>query len=347
VPVVMTDLDQERVGKGLEYVRADLEGQVAKGRLSRDKANRLTALITGSTDKAAFADADFVIEGVFENLEVKKRVFAEVEAIVSDTCVLATNTSSLSVTAMAADLAHPERVVGFHFFNPVAVMPLLEIARGERTDDAALATAFVVGKALKKTCVLVTDAPAFVVNRLLNRYMGEIVRSIDEGTPFDVADEAMNRLGLPMSPLALIDLVGPAVAFHVAETMHAAFPERFYVSENMGRAVAAGKRAFRTTGADGSSALDPEVTALFTQGDSPLSADEVHDRAVDALSDEVRRMLDDGVVAEVQDIDLCMIMGAGWPFWLGGISPYLDRCGSAERVTGRRFLAPGVASVPG
>jgi 3-hydroxyacyl-CoA dehydrogenase len=157
----------------------------------------------------------------------------------------------------------------------------------------------------------------------------------------------MNQLGLPMSPLALIDLVGPAVAFHVAETMHAAFPERFYVSENMGRAVAAGKRAFQTTGEDGSSTLDPKVTALFTQGDSPLTADQVHDRAVDALSDEIRRMLDDGVVAEVQDIDLCMIMGAGWPFWLGGISPYLDRCGSAERVTGRRFLAQGVASVPG
>jgi 3-hydroxyacyl-CoA dehydrogenase len=161
-----------------------------------------------------------------------------------------------------------------------------------------------------------------------------------------VADAAMNRLGLPMSPLALIDLVGPAVAYHVAETMHGAFPERFYVSPNMGRAVAAGKKAFRTTAGDSTSVLDPEVVALFEQGDAPLTADQVHDRAVDALSDEIRRMLDDGVVAEVQDIDLCMIMGAGWPFWLGGISPYLDRCGSAERVTGRRFLAPGVASVP-
>jgi 3-hydroxyacyl-CoA dehydrogenase len=335
VPVVMTDLDEERVQKGLDYVRNDLEGQVAKGRLSRDKANRLSALVTGSTDKAAFADADFVIEAVFENLPVKKTVFAEVEAIVSETCILATNTSSLSVTDMAADLQHPERVVGFHFFNPVAVMPLLEIARAEQTDDATLATAFAVGRSLKKTCVLVKDAPAFVVNRLLTRYMGEVIRAVDEGTPVEVADRASDPLGLPMSPFALMTLVGPAVAFHVSETMHAAYPDRFHVSENMRRMVEAG-----------TSLADPEAAAMLVQGDTVLTEDEVLTRATDALADEVRRMLDEGVVAEAQDIDLCMIMGAGWPFWLGGIVPYLDRSGAAERVTGARFLAAGVASLP-
>ncbi len=136
VPIVMTDLDAERVEKGLEYVREELATMVAKRRLTQDKANRLSALVTGDVSKAGFADADFVIEAVFENLEVKRQVFAEVEAVVSDTCILATNTSSLSVTDMSAGLAHPERVVGFHFFNPVAVMPLLEIARAEQTDDA-------------------------------------------------------------------------------------------------------------------------------------------------------------------------------------------------------------------
>ena len=120
--------------------------------MNPDRANRLKALVTGTTDKEDFADADFVIEAVFEDLKVKQQVFAEVEPVVSDTCVLATNTSSLSVTEMATELAHPERVVGFHFFNPVAVMPLLEVVRAERTDDATLATAFAVGKALKKTC---------------------------------------------------------------------------------------------------------------------------------------------------------------------------------------------------
>lgn len=335
VPVVMTDLDAERVEKGLEYVRDDVAGQVAKGRMTQDKANRLTALVTGSTDKAAFADADFVIEAVFEDLPVKKQVFAEVEAVVSATCILATNTSSLSVTEMAADLAHPERVVGFHFFNPVALMPLLEIARAEQTDDATLATAFAVGRSLKKTCVLVKDAPAFVVNRLLTRYMGEVIRAVDEGTPLDVADRAGNPLGLPMSPFNLMALVGPAVAFHVSETMHAAYPDRFYVSENMRRIVESGR-----------SVVDPELASFLVQGDTVLTEEQVLARAADALADEARRMLDEGVVAEAQDIDLCMIMGAGWPFWLGGITPYLDRCGASERTGAGRFLARGVASVP-
>ena len=346
VPIVMTDLSADRVEKGLEYVRTDLAGQVAKGRLTQDKANRLSALVTGSTSKEAFSDADFVIEAVFENLDVKKQVFAEVEAVVSDTCVLATNTSSLSVTEMASGLAHPERVVGFHFFNPVALMPLLEIARAEQTDDATVATAFAVGKALKKSCVLVKDAPAFVVNRLLTRFMGEVTKAVDEGTDFAVADQALDPLGLPISPFVLMQLVGPAVAFHVSETLHDAYPDRFYVSENLRALVAAGKPAVWVTDSDGAQIVDPEVAALFVQGDAPLTADEVLERVVDAMADEARRMLDEGVVAEPQDIDLCMILGAGYPFALGGITPFLDRCGAAERVTGRRFLPAGVASLP-
>jgi 3-hydroxyacyl-CoA dehydrogenase/enoyl-CoA hydratase/carnithine racemase len=346
VPVVMTDLDADRVEKGLAWIREDTEKQVARGRMTQDKANRLIGLVSGSTDKSAFADADFVIEAVFENLAVKKQVFAEVEAVVSESCILATNTSSLSVSDMAADLKHPERVVGFHFFNPVALMPLLEIARAEHTDDAAVATAFAVGKKLKKSCVLVKDAPAFVANRLVTRFMGEITRAVDEGTPFDVADRATDALGLPMRPFTLMGLVGPAVAFHTAETLHEAFPDRFYVSENMRAMVEAGRPTFWIKEADGAEVLDPEVAALTKQGNLVLTEDEVRTRALDALADEVRRMLDDGVVAEAQDIDLCMILGMGWPFWLGGATPYLDRTGTSERVTGRRFLPRGVASLP-
>ena len=134
---------------------------------------------------------------------------------------------------MAADLAHPERVVGFHFFNPVAVLPLLEVVRGEQTNDATLATALFVAKELKKNAVLVKDAPAFVVNRLLTRLMGEVTKAVDEGTPIEVADTALRPLGLPMTPFALLQLVGPAVALHVAETLHAAFGDRFAVSPNL------------------------------------------------------------------------------------------------------------------
>ncbi|MGP3986867.1 3-hydroxyacyl-CoA dehydrogenase NAD-binding domain-containing protein [Streptomyces sp. 3N207] len=344
VPVVLTDIDQERVDKGVAYCHEEIDKLLLKGRVNQDKANRLKALVTGSLDKAAaFADADFVIEAVFEEMGVKQQVFAEVEAAVPEHAILATNTSSLSVSEMASQLKHPERVVGFHFFNPVAILPLLEIVRGEKTDDAALATAFGVAKKLKKSAVLVKDAPAFVVNRVLTRFLGEVLRSIDEGTPVEVADRALAPLGLPMSPIQLLELVGPAVAHHVAGTLHDAFPDRFAVSENLGRVVEAGKRNLYVPGTQ---ELDPEVASLFQVGDVSLTEEQVRERALNAIAEEVRLMLDEGVVAEAQDIDLCLITGAGWPFHLGGVTPYLDREGVSERVAGRRFLAPGLASVP-
>ncbi|WP_217198003.1 3-hydroxyacyl-CoA dehydrogenase NAD-binding domain-containing protein [Streptomyces buecherae] len=346
VPVVLTDIDQERVDKGVAYVHGEIDKLLLKGRVNQDQANRLKGQVTGSLDKAAaFGDADFVIEAVFEEMGVKQKVFAEVEAVVPAHAILATNTSSLSVSEMASQLSHPERVVGFHFFNPVAILPLLEIVRGERTDDASLATAFAVAKSLKKTAVLVKDAPAFVVNRILTRFMGEIQNVIDEGTPVATAERAIEPLGLPMSPLVLLELVGPAIGLHVSETLNRAFPDRFTVSPNLKAVVEAGKRGFYVHDS-GKPELDPEVLALLKQGDSVLSEEQVRERVLDAVAQEIDLMLKEGVVAEAQDIDLCLITGAGWPFHLGGITPYLDRAGVSERVAGKRFLAPGLASVP-
>jgi 3-hydroxyacyl-CoA dehydrogenase/enoyl-CoA hydratase/carnithine racemase len=333
VPVVLTDLDQPRVDKGVSYVHNEIDKLVAKQRLDEGKAAKLHGLVSGSVDKSIFADASLVIEAVFEELAVKKQVWAELEKIVSAECVLATNTSSLSVTAMAADLAHPERVVGMHFFNPVTVMPLVEIVRAERTDEAALATAFATGKGLRKSCVLVKDAPAFVVNRVLTRFLGEIFAAIEAGTPPEVADAALDPLGLPMRPLALLELVGPAVAYHVGAILHAAFPDRFAASKNLRRIAGSGQPLL----VDG--AINQQVVSLIEVGQEPLTGDQVRDNALAALAQEIRLMLDEGVVAEPQDIDLCMILGAGWPFHLGGITPYLDRAGVSERVTGRRFRA--------
>ncbi|MBC9005004.1 3-hydroxyacyl-CoA dehydrogenase NAD-binding domain-containing protein [Micromonospora aurantiaca (nom. illeg.)] len=339
VPVVMTDLDQSRVDKGVGYVHTQIEKAVSKGRMDKGTAAKLYGLVSGSVDKSVFADADFVIEAVFEDLGVKKQVWAELEKIVKPEAVLATNTSSLSITEMAAELEHPERVVGFHFFNPVAVLPLLEIVRGERTDDATLATAFAVGKQLRKSSVLVKDAPAFVVNRLLTRFLGTVFAAVDQGTPLDVANSALDPLGLPMRPLALLQLVGPAVAYHVGGTLHEAFPDRFGVSENLKRIADSGQPIVVDD------QINDEVAKLLVVGDEPLTAEQVRQNALDALAQEIRLMLDEGVVAEAQDIDLCMILGAGWPFHLGGVTPYLDRTGTSERVTGKRFLPHGVASL--
>ncbi|WP_051815787.1 3-hydroxyacyl-CoA dehydrogenase NAD-binding domain-containing protein, partial [Glycomyces tenuis] len=193
VPVVMTDLDAERAERGLEYVRGEIDKLEAKGRASRLKAAKLRSLVSASADKGVYADCDLVIEAVFEELKVKQAVFAEVEQVVSEECLLVTNTSGLSVTAMASKLARPERLVGMHFFNPVAVMPLVEVIATSSTDEETLATAYAVAKQLKKTAVGSADRPAFIVNRLLGRMLAEVTGAVDEGTPVEVADVALDR----------------------------------------------------------------------------------------------------------------------------------------------------------
>ncbi len=346
VPVVMTDLDQDRVDKGVAYVHGEIGKLLAKGRISRDKANFLTALVTGSTSKEGFADADFVIEAVFEEMSVKQQVFAECEAVVSPECVLATNTSSLSITEMASALAHPERVVGFHFFNPVAVMPLLEIIPGEATDAAALATAFATGRTLGKTTILVKDSASFITNRLLGRFMGEYSRIVDAGTPVEVADQAVAGLA-PMPPFVLMGLVGPTIALHNSQTLHRAFGDRFYVSPNLQRMVEAKKAGYYLWDT-GLPVPDPEVVAMQIVPEHPvvLTVPEVRERILGVIAEEVRLMLDEGVAQAAQDIDLAMITGAGFQFWNGGVTPLLDREGISEKYAGGRFHPAGVASVP-
>jgi 3-hydroxyacyl-CoA dehydrogenase len=203
-----------------------------------------------------------------------------------------------------------------------------------------------VGKQLGKTTILVKDSASFVANRLLGRFMGEISKVVDEGTPIDVADGAVGGLA-PMPPFVLLALVGPAIALHNSETLHGAFGDRFYVSENLRKIVAAKKSAIYVWDS-GKPEVDPEIAEFFEVADPPtvLTADEVRERVLSALADEARRILDEGVVAAPEDIDLAMITGAGFQFWNGGITPLLDRTGYAEKVTGKRFLAPGVASVP-
>lgn len=337
VPVVMTDIDQARVDKGVGYVHAEVDKLAAKGRISHDAANRTKGLVSGSVSKDEFADADFVIEAVFEELSVKKKVLAEVEAVVKPECILATNTSSLSVTAMAADLAHPERVIGFHFFNPVAVMPLVEIVRVPQTDEAVLATAFVLAKGLKKTGVLVKDAAAFVVNRVLLRLMGEVTAAFDEGTPADVADTALAPMGLPMTPFTLASMVGLPVAQHVAESLRAAFGDRFHVSANQQALIDSGITGLWAPTDDGGHEVPATTQALLHFEGTPSSAEEVLIRCQDALAEEIGLLLEEGVVAGPEDVDLCMILGAGWPMHLGGITPYLDRVGASQRVNGKPF----------
>ena len=345
-PVVMTDIDQERADKGVAWVKNELAKLVEKKRMSPESAGRLSLLISGSSDQQVFAGCDFVIEAIFEELSLKQELFKKLEKIVGPECVLATNTSSLSVEAMSQGLEHPERVVGFHFFNPVAIMPLLEVARTSKTDDATTATAVNIGKELKKTMIICKDAPGFVVNRLLTRFMGEITDAVDEGTDPSVADNAMRSIGFPMSPFELLGLVGPGVALHVSETLNVNLGPRYRISPTMQAMVKEGVKTFYIKGEDGKFSVNPAALALVHKGTTPSTAEEVRLRALKALAEEARMMLDEGVVSTPAEIDLCMLMGAGWPMHLGGILPFLDREGISDSVCGQRFHAPGIASLP-
>jgi 3-hydroxyacyl-CoA dehydrogenase/enoyl-CoA hydratase/carnithine racemase len=348
VPVLITDLDQARVEKGLAYIHDEIGQLEAKGRLDGDSANKLRALVTGTTDKSLYADCDFVIEAVFEEVGVKQQVFGEIEKIVAEDAILATNTSSLSVEEIGAKLEHPERLVGFHFFNPVAVMPLIEVVRTPQTTDAALSTAFVVARGLGKNAVLTADAPGFVVNRLLAKVMGEAARAVYEGTPLLTVEKAFAPIGLPMTPFQLIDLVGWKVAAHVQDTMARALPDRFFASENFHRLAELPEVVEKDKSGKVTGWTKPAEKVLKgAVGSDPATEDEILRRVQDGLAQEIRIMLDEGVVPAVEDIDLCLILGAGWPFIDGGASPYLDREGASERVFGDTFHHPPIRGIAG
>jgi 3-hydroxyacyl-CoA dehydrogenase/enoyl-CoA hydratase/carnithine racemase len=317
VPVVLRDLTQEQVDDAIAWIADELRDLVKRGRLAEGKARFLGSLVTGGTEWDVFAGCDLVLEAVFEEMAIKKEVLAELERVVSPECVLATNTSSLSVTEMGSDLEHPERVVGMHFFNPVAVLPLVELARTPRTDDTSLATIWAVTKKLRKTGVLVRDAPAFVVNRLLGRQGSVITQALDHGNTVEETDEAVLRMGLPMAPSVLLQLVGPKVANHVRHTLHDTWPDRFPLSKTLESLAAGGD--------------------VVVVEHAPRRVDELHTAVLEALADESRHILEEGVVAEAADIDTCLILGAGFPFWLGGITKHLDQTGVSERVLGRQL----------
>ena len=340
VPVILRDLDEERVAAGRASIASQVEQLRSKGRLSEADAERLVAACTVTTELQALAGADLIIEAVTEVLSVKQRVFAELEPLVGPDTIFATNTSALSVTQMGAHLQDPSRVVGLHFFNPVAAMPLVEVVRTEATAEPVLATAFALAQALGKTAVGVADRPGFVVNRLLLRMLGDVAATVEQGTPVEVADRALDPVGLPMRPFRLLDLVGVAVALHVLETLHSELGERFPLSPGLVALRDAGARLSTKDGA-----VDPAIQSAFQRGSEPLDESGVRSQVLEGLAEELGLMLEEGVVADVSAIDLCMILGAGWPIANGGLAPLLDREGISERVLGRRLLPDGLANV--
>lgn len=320
VPILIRDVKPEIMDEALADIRAEIDLQVAKGRYDEGKGRFLASLVSGSTGYDDFADCDLVLEAVFEEIEVKKQVFAELEEVVRDECILATNTSALSITDMASDLRRSERVAGMHFFNPVALMPLLEVVRATETDEVALATVWNVGEKLGKRPIPVSDAPGFVVNRVLTRMTRVIMDAVEHGTPVEEVDEAVMSLGMPMAPSVLLQMVGPRVANHVLERMNDAFPDRFPLSPALASIANGG---------------DPVVVE-----NAPRSREQIVEDILESVAAEIHLLLEEGVVAEAADVDTGLLLGAGWPFFLGGITKHLDQIGMSERLFGHTFSDP-------
>ncbi len=330
VPVIMRDLDDERAQRGLAFVQSEVDKQRERGRLSDSAANRIMSLVSVTTDIEELAQADFIIEAVFEEMDVKKKVLGEIAPLVDEETIFATNTSALSVTEMGADLPNPERMVGLHFFNPVAHMPLVEVVRTPKTDDTTYATAFAVAKGCRKTAVAVADKPGFIVNRLLVRLLGEVLGSLEDGTTIADADAALRPLGLPMGPFQLLQLVGPAVAKHVLDTLRENLGDRYPTTPGLAAMVEQGAAFVEYEGRPtAASPVIDSISEFFgSRAGNGQSPEELLERVRDALAEEVQYMLDEGVATDADDIDLAMITGAGWPFHLGGIIPYLKHTGA-------------------
>jgi 3-hydroxyacyl-CoA dehydrogenase/enoyl-CoA hydratase/carnithine racemase len=343
VPVVISDVSQERVDDATAWMEGEIRSLVEKGRLHPDAANKLRGLIRGTTSMADFAPCDLVIEAVFEEIGVKQEVFRELERQVAPEAILASNTSSLSIGDIASVLTKPERMVGIHFFNPVAVMPLVEVVKAAKSSDQAVATGVSLVNKLKKTAIVTADTTGFVVNRLLAKLLGEAMHAIESGTPYDVVEESVAALGLPMGPFELLELVGLQVGAHVLDTHHAAFPDRFFRSDALGALVGHG-RIFDRDQKKTITGVSAFARDLIGEGPG-YSASELQARVYEGLADEVGRMLDDGVVQGPEDIDVAMLLGAGWPFHMGGLTPFLDRVGASTAVRGKTFHTPPIAGV--
>jgi 3-hydroxyacyl-CoA dehydrogenase / enoyl-CoA hydratase / 3-hydroxybutyryl-CoA epimerase len=337
IEVRVRDLAPAALTRALLTVRSLIDERGRKKRMRAGERDNQMACVLPTLDLSGVARADFAMEAVVEDLDVKRRVFAELEVRMRPDAVLATNTSSLSVDALAAGLQHPQRFCGFHFFNPVHRMPLVEVVRGAATSDATLVTAVGLARRLGKTPVVVSDAPGFVVNRILMPYLREALHLLEEGYPLADIDASMTRFGMPMGPFAVVDEVGLDVADKVAKVLAKAFPDTMSEAPALGRLVAAGRLGkksglgfYRHRGR--TRTADPAVATLlgFQRVRRAPSLEALAERMVLAMINEAARCLGEGVVSDAGMLDVAMIFGTGFPPHRGGVLRHADALGLAR-----------------
>ena len=346
VDVRLRDTELPRVGKGLKAATDILTGRLKRKRITRFEYERLAALLSGGTGWGGFGRADMVIEAVFEDLEVKRKVLAETEAATGPGAIFATNTSTIPITEIAAQAARPGNVLGMHFFSPVDRMPLLEVIPTERTSPEAIVTAVQFGRKMGKTVIVVRDRPGFWVNRILIPYMNEAGHLLTEGVPMDLIDRLMTRFGFPVGPVTLLDEVGLDVGAKAGKVMHAAFGDRLKPSELIGKLLA-DQRMGRKNGkgfylyAKGQKAGPDESVydLLGIKPQAPADTTELEQRLVYSMLNEAAMAMGEGVVRSPRDGDIGAIFGIGYPPFRGGPLRYIDDLGAGTVVEVLRALA--------
>jgi 3-hydroxyacyl-CoA dehydrogenase/enoyl-CoA hydratase/3-hydroxybutyryl-CoA epimerase/3-hydroxyacyl-CoA dehydrogenase/enoyl-CoA hydratase/3-hydroxybutyryl-CoA epimerase/enoyl-CoA isomerase len=347
IPTAMMDASKESLARGVAGVlgevsyNRELKGPDAK------RAVELAPLINGTLSDAELAQADIVVEAIFEDRDAKRNLFARVEPLLRNDALLCSNTSTIPITQLAEGLQRPERFCGLHFFNPVRQMPLVEVIRGKKTSDATIVRAVAYAKKLGKSPIVMNDGPGFLVNRLLLPYMNEAAMLLCEGARIDDVEKAAKRFGMPMGPITLYDVVGLDVAVHAGRTMLEAFPDRVVPAtileklverKRLGQKV--GRGFFDCEPAKGGKppkgSDSPEVARLIEEcragADRKFTPDELTDRMFLPMLVEATRVLEDGLVRDVRDVDLALIFGIGFPPFRGGLFFWADQVGAAKIV---------------
>jgi len=357
-PTQMVDIDDERIADGMRRAADVVGGRIKIGRATPRDMQNLLSLLNTSTSQSAFSGCDLVVEAVTENEELKTKIYGQLAEVMSDDAILASNTSTISITRMAKAAPNPERFVGMHFFLPVDRMQLVEVIRGEKTSDETVATIVKLAKDIRKTPIVVNDCPGFLVNRILLPYMAEAIVMTLEGASMDAVDKTAEKLGMPMGPMALHDMVGIDTSCYAGKVMSAGYSDRavdlpimeaMVGAGRLGKKSGAGFRKFQ--GRKGRPVHDPDFEPLlekFRTDKRELSREEIADRLFLPMLMEAVRSLEEGIVRQPSHVDMGLILGIGFPPFRGGILRWCDSEGAANLVEraskfthlGKRFEPP-------
>ncbi len=337
----MVDVDDARLADGLNRASDVVKSRIKIGRATPTDLGNMLALLNTSTSSKIFADSDVVVEAVTENESVKKTIYQGLASVIRDDAILASNTSTISITRMAEAAPHADRFVGMHFFNPVDRMELVEVIKGAKTSDETVATIVALAKRIRKTPIVVNDCAGFLVNRVLFPYMNESLVLLEDGASLEAIDKAATRFGMPMGPLILTNLVGLDTAVYAGKVVGAAYPDRTVSSpilEEMLKASPGGKdKLMKFWLSDKKSKSQPNPAALaiiakHKKSERAFDQDEITDRLFLPMLLEATRVLEESIVREPADVDMGLILGIGFPPFKGGILRWADTLGASAIV---------------